>query len=141
MNDVEYCLYFAKAGTQERHHYHKGLEPKYVLRDAYDVLDDMREGVGHVHQLHSDWSTHLEVWEIHPGEHGFTIDPDGKEVYNPTAPDRLIARAPWTDRFLTVMVAGVMDDGVRAYLDDWDVLYAFSWEATKEELRLGKGEL
>lgn len=85
MSDTQYGLYFAKAGTDERHHRTKGWHPidlPRMRREARWILEDFKEQRGSSYRLHSGWADRLELWEFPPGAHDFL-----------TYPDRLIAEA------------------------------------------------
>lgn len=133
MNGIEYCLYLAKAKTDERHHHRKSLDIRAGLHKAWGVLQTMRSGTGSVHRLHHGWATHLELWEIHPGDHGFSTGPVGEEIYIPVAPDRLIATAEWEDRFLTIHVSDVISEEVRTYAEEWDIGFLYSQKALRRD--------
>lgn len=105
MIEYEYGVFFAKVGTTERHHLHKNVEPKWAMRDAWQLVTQMQRGAGTLHRLHSAWSTGVEVWETHPGDHEHL-----------TAPDRLVARALWVDQTLTVTAADLAAPAVLDYL-------------------------
>lgn len=87
MHDIEYGLFFAKLGTDRRHHILKGTRPddlRTLAIKARWILGDMRQQQGHFWRLHGLWSTGLEVWEFPYGNH---------PQFSP--PDRRLASAAW----------------------------------------------
>jgi hypothetical protein len=91
---TQYGLYYAKFGTDERHHSSKGWHESDLRRLASDarwILENMREQRGHQWRLHGGWSTGLEIWEFPYGDH-----PEF------TPPDRRLAYACWGDEDITL---------------------------------------
>lgn len=123
---TEYGVYFAKLGTNERHHIRKGTHPDdlpRVFREARWILQGMTERRGIIWQLHGRWSTGVEIWEIHGGDHAQF-----------TGPDRRLAHARWGDTDLTCNTDAVADSVHRARASGVRVSAAPRQFATAEEL-------
>lgn len=106
MRDIQYGLYYAKPGTDERHHIRRGDLPedlRSLASRANYLLRQFKRKEGTQYRLHGRWATGLEVWEFPFGDH---------ESFQ--RPDRRLAHARWGDDKLTIepgVARGLFYDG------------------------------